>query len=58
MMVDLDKVPSPYVLVPLVAILTVISFFTGWLFAYLKKGPSKQQFNDADSDMDVPIVEQ
>lgn len=56
-MVDLDKVPSPYVLVPLVTILAVFSFFTGWLFAYLKKRPCKQ-LKDDDSDMDVPIVEE
>ena len=51
---ELDKVPSPYILMLLVAVLAVISFFLGWLFAYLKKRPFKH--SDDGSDMDVPIV--
>lgn len=50
---SLDQVPSPILLALLVAVLMVIAFFLGWLFAYLKH---RSTSSDVFSDMEVVIM--
>ena len=51
---DLDQVPSPFLLMAGSAVLFTVSFLLGLLFAWLKRRPVS---SDANSEMDVPIFE-